>query len=124
MPSFTDALRGYAFPVHQRDNFVCRYCGLDGRASFGAWLSLSEDHLLPKGHPNRNNPVFRVTACMFCNVADNQYFAHAAKRGLKFDGVSPEELVAQRKPFVEAVRAQYYEFWQARVRPPTAQSAE
>lgn len=30
MPGFTDALRGYAFAVHKRDGFKCRYCGLDG----------------------------------------------------------------------------------------------
>ena len=52
---FGDALRGYAFPVHRRDNFCCRYCGLDGRAAFANWLSLSWDHLLPKGHPDRDN---------------------------------------------------------------------
>ena len=55
MPGFTDALRGYAFPVHQRDGFKCRYCGLDGTQSFANWLSLSWDHLLPKDHPNRDN---------------------------------------------------------------------
>ncbi len=41
MPSFSDSLRGYAFPVHQRDNFKCRYYGLDGTLSFPNWLSLS-----------------------------------------------------------------------------------
>ena len=124
MASFTDALRGYAFPIHQRDNFVCRYCGLDGRSSFCAWLSLSEDHLLPKGHPSRNKPEFRVTACQFCNVADNQYFDQAEMRGLTFEGRTPEELVAQRRPFVEAVRAKYDEFWRASVAPrsPNAHS--
>ena len=29
--AFTDALRGYAHRVLERDNFTCRYCGLDGR---------------------------------------------------------------------------------------------
>jgi len=108
-PAFT------RFNVFLRDRFVCQYCGLDGSLSFSAWLSLSEDHLLPKGHPRRNEPAFRVTACQFCNVSDNHYFAHASKRGLAFDNLSPEQLVAQRKPFVEAVRAKYHEFWQAKV---------
>jgi 5-methylcytosine-specific restriction endonuclease McrA len=66
MPGFTDALRGYAFPVHKRDKFKCRYCGLDGMASFANWLSLSWDHLLPRGHPERDNLEYIVTACMFC----------------------------------------------------------
>ena len=45
MPAYTDALRGYAFEVIKRDGFRCRYCGLDERASFSNWLSLSWDHL-------------------------------------------------------------------------------
>ena len=28
--SFTDSLRGYGYPVHKRDRFLCQYCGLDG----------------------------------------------------------------------------------------------
>jgi hypothetical protein len=58
MPGFTDALRGYAFAVHQRDGFKCRSCGLDSTQSFANWLSLSWDHLLPKGCPNRDNPDY------------------------------------------------------------------
>ena len=72
--TFSDSLRGYAFSIHERDNFKCRYCGLDGSESFDNWLSLSWDHLLPKLHPNRDNHEYIVTACMFCNTADNQYF--------------------------------------------------
>ncbi len=113
---YSDALRGYAFQVHKRDNFRCRYCGLDGAASFTTWLSLSWDHLLPKGHPQRDDPDFIVTACMFCNTADNQYFAHAAKRGLRFDGLTPDELVKQRLPYVQATRKSYEEFWLAHVK--------
>ena len=115
MPGFTDALRGYAFTVHQRDNFRCRYCGLDGRESFANWLALSLDHLLPKGHVNRDNPDYTVTACMFCNTADNRYFDRAMKRGLRFDGLSPAELIAQRLPYVEATRKSYREFWDSNV---------
>ena len=31
---FGDSLRGYAYPVMERDGFVCRYCGLDGTSRF------------------------------------------------------------------------------------------
>jgi hypothetical protein len=34
MPGFDDALRGYAYPIHKRDGFRCRYCGLNGTQSF------------------------------------------------------------------------------------------
>lgn len=111
MPSFTDSLRGYALPTHQKEDFICRYCGLDGKESFDNWLTLSWDHLLPKGHPNRDNPEFIVTACNFCNTADNRYFDLAEKRGLVFDDMSPDQLVAQRKPYVFETRDGYKSFW-------------
>jgi hypothetical protein len=115
MAGFTDALRGYAFPVHKRDGFKCRYCGLDGTESFANWLTLSWDHLLPRGHPERDNLEFIVTACLFCNTADNRYFDLAEKRGLILDGLTPDELVAQRLAYVEATRKSYREFWDAQV---------
>jgi hypothetical protein len=117
MAGFYDALRGYAFPIHSRDGFCCRYCGLDGSKSFASWLSLSWDHLLPKGHPNRDVLDYIVTACMFCNTADNRYFDLAEKRGLRFEGLTPDELVAQRLSYVEAIRRSYREFWIANVAP-------
>lgn len=121
MAAFTDSLRGYAFPVHERDGFTCRYCGADGTASFGAWLTLSWDHLLPRGHPNRDDLDFIVTACNFCNTADNRYFDLASKRGLTFDDINPEELVAQRTPYVLATRQRYREFWEQKVHKPPRQ---
>ena len=74
------------------------------------------DHLLPKGHHLRDSDEYIVTACMFCNTADNQYFRHAERRGLTFDGMTPDELVEQRKPYVERVRREYREFWEHEVR--------
>ena len=116
MATNTDtSLQGYAFQVHQRDKFRCQYCGVDGTASFDVWLTLSEDHLLPKGHPDRENPDYRVTSCQFCNTADNHYFKHAEARGLTFDGKSRKELVAQRLPYVQATRQSYREFWEEHV---------
>ena len=112
MPTFTDALRGYAFEVRKRDGFRCRYCGLDGTTSFTNWLTLSWDHLLPKGHPDRDNPEYIVAACFFCNVADNRYFDRATARGLTFVGLSRDDLVRQRMPYVERTRAAYREFWE------------
>lgn len=123
MTGFTDALRGYVLPVHRRDGFRCRYCGLDGTQSFANWLSLSWDHLLPKGHPQRDNLDFIVTACMFCNTADNRYFDLAIKRGLRFDDLTPYELVAQRLPYVEATRPSYREFWQEHIQPRLAEDS-
>jgi hypothetical protein len=113
MPKYSTALTGYAAEILKRDQYICRYCGADGTQSFDTWLSLSWDHLLPKGHPNRDNPDYIVAACNFCNTADNRYFDLAEKRGLKFDGLTPDELVAQRLPYVLETRRRYREFWEA-----------
>jgi 5-methylcytosine-specific restriction endonuclease McrA len=115
--NFGDSLRGYSFRIHQRDNFKCRYCGADGTKSFDTWLTLSSDHLLPKGHPNRDNEDYIVTACNFCNTADNRYFDQVVKRGLNLDGLTPDELVTQRWQYVQATRHQYKEFWAKEVMP-------
>ena len=96
-------------------NKKCRFCGLDGTKSFDSWLSLSWDHLLPKGHPERDNPEFIVTACNFCNTADNRYFDLALKRGLNFDNMTQDELIAQRLPYVMKTRGSYREFWEENV---------
>lgn len=114
MPAFGDSLRGYGHPIYQRDHFTCRYCGADGRASFEVWLTFSVDHLLPKGHPERDNPDYMVTACNFCNTADNHYFT---KYGLTFVGLTPEQLVELRREKVQAVRDSYRTFWEEHVKP-------
>jgi hypothetical protein len=54
---------------------------------------------------------------MFCNTADNRYFDQAAKRCLTFDGLTPEDLVSQRLPYVEATRKSYQEFGKGQERP-------
>ena len=116
MGKFFDSLRGYSFDIHKRDQFKCRYCGVDGSKSFDTWLSLSWDHLLPKGNSNRDNHDYIVTACNFCNTADNRYFEKAKMLNLKFDGMSPTELVEQRREFVMQTRNRYKEFWESNVR--------
>ncbi len=115
MSRFDDSLRGYSLKIHQRDNFTCRYCGADGTKSFETWLTLSSEHLLPKSHPGRKNPDYIVTACHFCNTADHHYFEKAEEYGLGFDGLTPDELVGQRLPFVQAVRQAYRIFWEQNV---------
>jgi hypothetical protein len=119
MPAaYTDALRGYAAKILARDNYTCRYCGLDGRASFSNWLALSEDHLLPKGHPQRNDEAYRVACCLFCNIAGNRYLEQTVAKGDSFDGKTPEELIARRLPTVQRTRDAYRQFWKENVARP------
>jgi hypothetical protein len=93
-----------------------RTVGVDGTQSFETWLTLSSDHLLPRGHPNRDNPDYIVTACNFCNTAENRYFEKAVKMGLSFDNLTPDALIAQRLPFVETTRQSYRAFWETNVK--------
>lgn len=108
MTSHTDALRGYAHEVLKRDNFVCRYCGWDGKI-WPNWLYLSWDHLFPKGHPKkRDDPDYIVAACRFCNEACNRTEWNVERK-------TPEELVEQKKPDVLAKREEYHCFWKEEV---------
>jgi hypothetical protein len=116
MAAYNDSLRGYAFPIHSRDGFKCVYCGLDGTKSYSAWLCLSLEHLLPRGNRLRDTREYMVTACLFCNAADNHYFAKASERGITFKDKNRQELVAQRTPYVLKTRESYHRFWKSKVR--------
>src|SRR4051794_32427557 len=116
MPKYGDSLRGYGLPIYVRDRFRCRYCGLDGTESFANWTRLSIDHLLPSSDPRRNLNEFIVTACVFCNGADNRYFGQANARNLTFENKSQDELVEQRRPYVLRTRKDYQDFWKQNVR--------
>ncbi len=106
--AFSDALRGYAHPVLQRDDFTCVYCGLDGRV-WPNWLYLSWDHLVPKGYPLRNDKRYIVAACRFCNGACNRTTFWS-------EGMTPDEVVAKKRAAISVVREDYRHFWDEKVR--------
>ena len=112
MPTFTDSLRGYAAQTLRRDNYLCAYCGLDGKI-WPNWLYFSWDHLLPKGHPQRDNPDFIVAASTFCNALAN-------RTHFDVEGKSPAQLVAQKRPEVLKRREAYRAYWEEHVRPRDA----
>lgn len=107
MPSYTDALRGYAHRVHRRDGFTCVYCGWDG-TQWPNWLYLSWDHLLPKGHPDRDNERYIVTACRICNEFRN-------RTAFDVEGKTPGQIVAMKKRAISERRHEYRAFWEERV---------
>lgn len=104
---YSEAVRGYAREILKRDGWTCRYCVLDGTI-WPNWLYLSWDHLLPKGHPERNSPTFIVAACRFCNEVCNRTV-------WSVDGKTPDELIEQKKPYVMARRAEYRQFWEKEI---------
>ena len=105
--SFTDSLRGYTHPIHERDGYICVYCCWDGRL-WPNWLYLSRDHLLPKGHPQREQEEFVVTACRFCNEVHN-------RTTFEVEGKSPDEIISVKRQAVLERRAEYKDFWDQKV---------
>ena len=89
--------------------FKCRYCGLDG-TQWPNWLYLSWDHLLPVGHPHRDNPNYIVAACRFCNETHNRTI-------FPVEGKTPKELVEQKKKLILEKRANIVEFFDKEVKP-------
>ena len=76
MPFNITTLSRVAMPVSQaeglkileRDQFRCRYCGLDGKASFENALVMSVDFVVPRASKGKKNPGNLVACCRPCNV--------------------------------------------------------
>jgi 5-methylcytosine-specific restriction endonuclease McrA len=54
--------------VLERDKYCCRYCGLDGTATFENALIMSVDFVVPRAHKGRNDPDNLVACCRPCNM--------------------------------------------------------
>jgi 5-methylcytosine-specific restriction endonuclease McrA len=54
--------------VLARDNYVCRYCGLDGRATFENALVMRVDFVIPRAHKGKKDPNNLVACCTACNT--------------------------------------------------------
>ncbi len=51
-----------------RDQFRCRYCGLDGRASFENALVMGVDFIVARARQGKNEAGNLVACCRPCNV--------------------------------------------------------
>jgi 5-methylcytosine-specific restriction endonuclease McrA len=54
--------------ILERDQFCCRYCGLDGRASFENALVMSVDFIVPRARKGKKDPANLVACCRPCNM--------------------------------------------------------
>lgn len=54
--------------ILERDDFVCRYCGLDGRASFENALVMRVDFVVPRARKGKKDPANLVACCTPCNT--------------------------------------------------------
>jgi hypothetical protein len=54
--------------ILERDNYVCQYCGLDGRADFENALNMSVDFVVPRARKGKKDPRNLVACCRSCNM--------------------------------------------------------
>jgi 5-methylcytosine-specific restriction endonuclease McrA len=54
--------------ILERDQFCCKYCGLDGRTSFENALVMSVDFILPRAQRGKKDPANLVACCRPCNM--------------------------------------------------------
>lgn len=66
MRTYGDSLRGYGHETHVKCNFICQYCGYDGRA-FPYWFQLTVDHIMPQAKGGTDDRGNLLTACHACN---------------------------------------------------------
>jgi 5-methylcytosine-specific restriction endonuclease McrA len=94
--------------ILERDDYVCRYCGLDGRASFENALAMRVDFVIPRARKGKKDPGNLVACCTPCNtIKGTRVYA-------SFD---------EAKAFVLARREELRKAWQAKVARPMAKSA-
>jgi 5-methylcytosine-specific restriction endonuclease McrA len=54
--------------ILERDNYVCRYCGLDGRGSFENALVMRVDFVIPRARKGKKDASNLVACCSPCNT--------------------------------------------------------
>jgi len=54
--------------ILERDQFRCRYCGLDGMANFENALVMSVDFVVPRARKGKKDPQNLVACCRPCNT--------------------------------------------------------
>lgn len=54
--------------ILDRDQYRCRYCGLDGMTSFDNALAMSVDFVVPRARKGKKDPRNLVACCRACNM--------------------------------------------------------
>ena len=96
--------------ILERDDYVCRYCGLDGRASFENALVMRVDFVVPRAKKGKKDPKNLVACCGPCNT---------------IKGTRVYKSFDHAKEYVLATREELRKAWQAKqARPPAARAAK
>lgn len=94
--------------ILERDDYVCQYCGLDGRASFENALTMRVDFVVPRARKGKKDPSNLVACCTPCNtIKGTRVYAN-------FD---------EAKKYVLQRREELRKTWQAKTARPMAKSA-
>ncbi len=94
--------------ILERDDYVCQYCGLDGRASFENALAMRVDFVIPRARKGKKDPGNLVACCTPCNtIKGTRVYAG-------FD---------EAKAYVLARREELRKAWQGKTARPVAKSA-
>jgi 5-methylcytosine-specific restriction endonuclease McrA len=95
--------------ILERDDYRCRYCGLDGRASFENALVMSVDFVVPRARKGKKDPANLVACCRPCNTIKGKRVYRS------FD---------EAKSYVLARRGELRKAWESRTAPPRAPSGK
>lgn len=91
--------------ILERDQYVCRYCGLDGRANFENALAMSVDFVVPRARKGKKDPANLVACCRSCNM---------------IKGTRVYRSFDEAKNYVLAQREQLRTAWEKKQSQPTA----
>jgi len=94
--------------ILERDQFCCKYCGLDGKASFENALVMSVDFVVPRARKGKKDPANLVACCRPCNMIKG-------KRVYKNFEDAKKYVLAQREEMRKA--------WEAKHSRPVAEAA-
>src|SRR6201993_1212225 len=94
--------------ILERDQFCCKYCGLDGKASFENALVMSVDFVVPRAHRGKKDPTNLVACCRPCNMIKG-------KRVYKSFEAAKEYVLAKREEMRQT--------WESKRSRPAAKAA-
>jgi len=96
--------------ILERDQYCCRYCGLDGKASFENALVMSVDFVVPRARKGKKDPSNLVACCRPCNMIKGTRVYKSFEDARKFVLAQREELrrawaAQQPRPAAKAASA-------------------
>lgn len=95
--------------ILERDQYVCQYCGLDGRSNFENALAMSVDFVVPRARKGKKDPQNLVACCRSCNL---------------IKGTRVYRSFDEAKAYVLEQREQLRDAWEKKSQAPPAKPAK